>query len=64
MRMQLAAYANFGAFIFSGTRHTTLTTQAAFDSQAVGSAGDAGSVLLTDWMKQLVDQGKVPNVGP
>ena len=42
---------------------TTLTTQMAFDSQTAGG-GDGGGVLLTDWIKQLVDNGTVTNVGP
>jgi Pectinacetylesterase len=62
MRMRLSAYPNFGAFIFNGTRHTTLTTQA-FDSQTAGG-GDGGGVPLTDWITQLVNNGTVTNVGP
>jgi hypothetical protein len=57
MRMQLSANPKFGAFIFAGTDHTTLTSPT-FDTRT------AGNVLLTDWIKQLVDSGTVTNVGP
>jgi len=57
LRMQLSSYPNFGAYLFNDTRHTTLAGQY-FDTQT------AGGVMLTDWIKALVDTGKVTNVGP
>ncbi|HXX69134.1 MAG TPA: pectin acetylesterase-family hydrolase [Polyangiaceae bacterium] len=62
IRTQLAANTNFGAYIFSGTRHTTLESTADFDTQTVPGA-DGGTVLLTDWISALV-AGQVTNVGP
>jgi hypothetical protein len=61
-RMQLAAYPNVGGFIFDGTRHTSLSTQTAFDSQTVPTEG--GTVSLKDWITDIVVNGKISNVGP
>jgi hypothetical protein len=58
MRTQLMAYPNFGAYVFSGTQNGIIADPATFDSQT------AGGVKLTDWIAQLVDSGKVTNVGP
>jgi hypothetical protein len=63
LRMQLSAYPNYGSFIFKGTRHTSLSTQSAFDTQTATTA-DGGSVLLKDWIRDLVVNGQVTNVGP
>lgn len=57
MRMQLSSSPNFGAYIFNDTRHTTIAGTF-FDTQT------AGGVMLTDWITQLVNHGKVSNVGP
>ena len=51
------------SFIFDGTRHTTLSTQGAFDSQTA-TGGDGGMVALKDWITDLVVNGKISNVGP
>jgi hypothetical protein len=63
IRSQLAGNSNFGAYIFSGTRHTTLESSADLDAQTVPAAGDAGTVALTDWITQLL-AGKASNAGP
>jgi hypothetical protein len=62
IRAQLAGNANFGAYIFSGTRHTTLEDTTNLDSQTVPGP-DGGTVALTDWMRDLLG-GHVANVGP
>jgi hypothetical protein len=62
-RTQLASYPNVGSFLFDGTRHTSLSTPSAFDTQTATGA-DGGTVPLTDWITDLVDKGKVSNVGP
>jgi Pectinacetylesterase len=62
IRAQLAGNANFGAYIFSGTRHTTLEFTANFDSQTVPGP-DGGTAALTDWIRDLLG-GHVTNVGP
>jgi hypothetical protein len=64
LRMALSAYPNYGSYVFKGTRHTSLTTQSAFDTQTAGMAADGGGVLLKDWIVDLVVNGKVSNVGP
>jgi hypothetical protein len=62
IRAQLASYPNFGAYVFSGTRHTTLEDTANFDSQTVAGP-DGGSVTLSGWIARLV-AGQVSNAGP
>lgn len=62
-RMQLSAYPNVGGFIFDGTRHTSLSTQSAFDTQTVPTT-DGGMVSLKDWVTDVVVNGKIANVGP
>jgi hypothetical protein len=57
MRTKLQSYTNFGAFLFSGTDHTSLESTA-FDTRT------AGNVKLTDWVAQIVNNAKVTNVGP
>jgi hypothetical protein len=61
-RMKLAAYPNFGGFIFDGSDHTTLGG-AQFDTRTAGG-GDAATVNLYDWVSTLVNNGTVTNVGP
>jgi hypothetical protein len=63
IRTQLAGNPNFGAYVFSGTRHTTLHSTTDLDAQTVSAAGDAGTVALTDWIAQLL-AGQVTNAGP
>jgi hypothetical protein len=65
IRTKLAAYPNFGEYVFSGTRHTTIENTADFDSLSVGAdAGtDAGGVAVTAWMAQIL-AGHASNVGP
>jgi hypothetical protein len=63
IRAQLAGNPNFGAYVFSGTRHTTLESTTNLDAQTVPAAGDAGTVALTDWIAQLL-AGQVTNAGP
>jgi hypothetical protein len=62
-RMQLSAYPNIGGFIFDGTRHTSISTQSAFDSQTA-TGGDGSMVALKDWITDMVVNGKISNVGP
>lgn len=62
IRTQLAPFPNFGEYIFSGTRHTTLESTSDFDTQSVPAA-DGGTVLLTDWTGQIV-AGHASNAGP
>jgi hypothetical protein len=58
VRARLSPYANFGAFFFDGTAHTTLTTDEAFRTLA------SGGVRFTDWLEQLVHSGHASNAGP
>jgi Pectinacetylesterase len=62
-RMKLAAYSNFGSFIFQGTAHTSLGATSTYDTVMAGG-GDAATVQLSDWVKALVNGGTVTNVGP
>lgn len=62
IRGQLATDSNFGAYIFSGTRHTTLQDATDFDTQTV-PVGDGASVSLTSWIARLV-AGSASNAGP
>ncbi len=57
-RTQLAAYPNFGSFLFSGTEHTSLKGPA-YETR---TATDGG-LPLTTWVGALVD-GTVTNAGP
>ncbi|MCL2448721.1 MAG: hypothetical protein FWD17_07235, partial [Polyangiaceae bacterium] len=63
IRTQLATYSNFGEYVFSGTRHTTLESSADLDAQTVPAAADAGTVALTDWISGLV-AGHATSAGP
>jgi hypothetical protein len=62
IRTQLAGQPNFGAYVFSGTRHTTLESTTDLNAQEAPGA-DGGSVLLTDWIGQIL-AGRASNVGP
>ena len=62
-RMQLSGLPNIGSYIFDGTRHTSLSTQSAFDTQTA-TGGDGGMVLLKDWVTDIIANGKISNVGP
>jgi hypothetical protein len=57
LRTKLQPFKNFGAFLFTGTDHTSLESTT-FDTRT------AGSVKLTDWVTQIVNGAKVTNVGP
>jgi hypothetical protein len=57
IRARLADRANFGAFVFSGTDHTTLLTAATFDTRAVWDLN------LTTYIAGLLG-GQVANIGP
>ena len=62
-RSQLSAFPNVGGYIFSGTRHTSISTQSAFDGQ-MATGSDGSMVGLKDWITNIVVNGKVSNVGP
>ncbi len=62
IRAQLAGSPNFGAYVFSGTRHTTLEDTTSFDTTTVPDV-DGGTVAFTDWVSALV-AGRVTNAGP
>jgi len=75
LEVKLADAPNHGAFIFTGTQHTSLGTTATFDDGVTnvtasllepdgGVEPDAGTIKLTDWIATLVNEGKVSNVGP
>ncbi len=57
LRSQMAGQINFGAYVFSGTDHTTLLDSMTFDSRV------AADTKLTDYIARLLD-GQVSNVGP
>jgi hypothetical protein len=61
-RMKLAAYSNFGGFIFPGSVHTSIGG-ATLDTVA-GNTADGGTILLSDWITTLINKGTVSNVGP
>jgi hypothetical protein len=61
-RAKLAAYSNFGSFIFQGTAHTSL--QGTTLDTVMAGGGDAATVKLSDWVTALVNNGTVTNVGP
>jgi hypothetical protein len=62
IRTQLAASPNFGAYVFSGTDHTSIQSASFYTRVAGGSDGGTG-VLMTDWVAALVN-GTVTNAGP
>jgi len=62
IRAKLASYSNCGAFIFTGSDHTSLQ-KAAFYARTAATLDGGASVLLTDWVRSLVD-GTAVNVGP
>jgi hypothetical protein len=71
IRTKLMAYPNFGAFLFDGTEHTTISRApytaggpSPLDTRTAGGGTDGGGVALTDWIAQLANDGKVTNVGP
>ncbi|MBX3197831.1 MAG: hypothetical protein KF894_06775 [Labilithrix sp.] len=57
IRAESAAYANFGTYTYGGTRHTLLGADA-FYSTTVGSK------TVAAWVKDIVDENTVTNVGP
>jgi hypothetical protein len=57
IRTRLGSYANFGAYVFSGTDHTTLLSASTFDTRVVANRS------LTDYIAALLE-GQVSNVGP
>jgi hypothetical protein len=65
IRSRMASHPNFGTYLFPGSAHTTLarTVNEAPDYAERVTSPDAGSVLFTTWMGELVN-GSVPNVGP
>jgi hypothetical protein len=65
IRTKLAAYPNFGEFLFPGTDHTSLQSAAFYTRTAGGSdaGADAGGMLMTEWVASLLASRAV-NVGP
>jgi hypothetical protein len=70
IRAKLAAYPNFGTFYFTGTAHTTISSNALYTRTAGsqggpdGGTGDGGAaVMMVGWVRNLVN-GSVSNTGP
>jgi hypothetical protein len=67
-RMGTTDLPNLGGFIFHGSDHTTLSGTSFDTRTASNSSPDGGApgpdVKLTDWVADLVNNGKVTNVGP
>jgi hypothetical protein len=62
-KLQAAGITNAAGFIFQGSMHTSLGASSTYDSVTAG--GDGGpSVMLSDWVTTLVNDGKVTDVGP
>jgi hypothetical protein len=65
IRTKLAAYPNFGEFLFPGTDHTSIQSAAFYTRTAGGSdaGADAGGMLMTEWVASLL-AGRAVNAGP
>jgi hypothetical protein len=74
-KLAAAGVTNAAGFIFQGTAHTSLHAgtfdtvtaggTASGDGGVEGGSGEAGaSVVLSDWVTNLVNNGVVTNVGP
>ena len=62
MESRLSSCANAGAFVFSGSAHTSLQSSDFYTRTAGGESTGVG-VSLTDWVGRLLN-GSVTNVGP
>jgi len=63
MESKLSSYSNAGAFIFPGPAHTSLLGPDFYTRTAGGGTTGSGSVVLNDWVRELLD-GTVTNIGP
>jgi len=62
MESRLSSYANAGAFVFSGSAHTSLQSSD-FYTRTAGSGATGDGVVLNNWVRDFLN-GTVTNVGP
>ena len=62
MESGLSSYSNAGAFVFSGSAHTSLQASD-FYTRTAGSGATRDGVILNDWVSDFL-KGTVTNVGP
>jgi len=62
MESRLSSYSNTGAFVFSGSAHTSLQG-CDFYTRTAGGGSTGGGVVLNEWVRDLLNSS-IKNVGP
>src|SRR5262249_59863958 len=60
---RLRSYPIAGAFLFSGSSHTSLLSSDFYTRTAGGGTSGDGSVVLNNWVRDLLN-GTITNAGP
>jgi hypothetical protein len=63
MESRLSSYSNAGAFVFSGSAHTSLQSSDFYARTAGGGSTGTSGVVLNNWVRDLLND-TVTNVGP